>query len=136
MAVGQRVEEVGHCAQLCCAVVDAVHRISEGLATGTLLPPPRTRDVQRWLTDHLHEHYALYGEHIGVRSARKHIGWAVRALPGGEAFRAEMNLLESCETQVNAVTDWFDALADTHVSLPHIQAANEPFIDTITEARA
>ena len=25
---------------------------------------------------------------IGVRSARKHIGWAVRALPGGEAFRA------------------------------------------------
>jgi tRNA-dihydrouridine synthase B len=50
--------------------------------------------VQRWLLEHLHDHYALYGEHTGVRSARKHIGWAVRALPGGEAFRAAMNTLD------------------------------------------
>jgi tRNA-dihydrouridine synthase B len=38
--------------------------------------------------EHLLDHYALYGEATGVRSARKHIGWAVKALPGGEAFRA------------------------------------------------
>jgi tRNA-dihydrouridine synthase B len=45
------------------------------------LPPPATREVQRWLTEHLHDHYALYGERTGVRSARKHIGWAVRGCP-------------------------------------------------------
>jgi tRNA-dihydrouridine synthase B len=27
---------------------------------------------------HLQDHYALYGEYTGVRSARKHIGWYVR----------------------------------------------------------
>jgi DNA-binding protein Fis len=60
--------------------------------------------VQAWLTEHLRDHYALYGEDAGVRSARKHIGWAVRALPGGEAFRAAMNTLDDCEAQLRAVT--------------------------------
>ena len=113
--------------------------IAHFLETGQHLAAPSVLQAKAWLVEHLHDHYSLYGwddAGTGVRTARKHIGWAVRALPGGEAFRAEMNLLESCETQVNAVTDWFDALADTHVSLPHIQAANEPFIDPITEARA
>ena len=113
--------------------------IAHFLETGQHLAAPSVLQAKAWLVEHLHYHYSLYGwddAGTGVRTARKHIGWAVRALPGGEAFRAEMNLLESCETQVNAVTDWFDALADTHVSLPHIQAANEPFIDPITEARA
>jgi tRNA-dihydrouridine synthase B len=68
--------------------------------------------------EHLHDHYALYGEFTGVRSARKHIGWAVRALPGGEAFRADMNLIDDCRQQVRAVADWFDRLADIHCLLP------------------
>jgi tRNA-dihydrouridine synthase len=70
--------------------------IAHYLAHGSLPPPPRTRDVQGWLTDHLHDHYALYGEFTGVRSARKHIGWAVRSLPGGESFRAAMNGIDDC----------------------------------------
>ena len=75
------------------------------------------------LLAHLDDHYSLYGELTGVRSARKHIGWAVRALPGGETFRAKMNLLESCDAQVSAVTDWFDELADAHTLLPAPAAA-------------
>jgi tRNA-dihydrouridine synthase B len=88
------------------------------LANGRLAPPPAVRDVQRWLTDHLHRHYALYGEFTGVRSARKHIGWAVRTLPGGEAFRGAMNAIDDCRAQVQAVSDFFDRLADRHVALP------------------
>jgi tRNA-dihydrouridine synthase B len=74
--------------------------------------------VRAWLTEHLRDHYALYGEFSGVRSARKHIGWAVRALPGGEAFRAAMNTIESCELQLRALGDWFDALAERYLTLP------------------
>ena len=88
------------------------------LAHGELPPPPAVRDVQRWLTDHLHQHYALYGEFTGVRSARKHVGWAVRTLPGGEAFRCAMNAIDDCRAQVQAVSDFFDRLADRHVALP------------------
>jgi len=96
--------------------------IAHFLATGAELPPPPTRDVQTWLVEHLLDHYGLYGEQAGVRSARKHIGWAVRALPGGEAFRAAMNTLETCDAQVRAVTTFFDELAARHPVLP---AAND-----------
>jgi tRNA-dihydrouridine synthase B len=92
--------------------------IAHYLATGEMLPPPEVLQAKQWLVEHLHEHYGLYGEFTGVRTARKHIGWAVRALPGGEAFRAQMNLLDRCEDQLLALGDWFDRLALTHQRLP------------------
>jgi tRNA-dihydrouridine synthase B len=97
--------------------------IAHYLATGEALPPPATREVRQWLVEHLHDHYSLYGEDTGVRSARKHIGWAVRALPGGEAFRAAMNTLGTCDAQVRAVATWFDELAERHELLPVTSAA-------------
>jgi tRNA-dihydrouridine synthase B len=101
------------------------HEIAHELATGEKPAPPATADVRRWLLDHLHDHYALHGEFTGVRSARKHIGWAVRALPGGEAFRAAMNTLDSCAAQVEAVATFFERLGEQHRLLPHGIAAND-----------
>jgi tRNA-dihydrouridine synthase B len=98
--------------------------VAHELATGEPLAPPATREVQGWLGEHLLDHYSLYGESAGVRTARKHIGWAVRALPGGEAFRAAMNTLETCDAQIRAVHTFFDQLADRHTVLP---AANDSF---------
>lgn len=92
--------------------------IGQLLATGEPAPAPQTREVRTWLIEHLRDHYALYGEFCGVRSARKHIGWAIRALPGGEAFRAVMNTIDSCELQLRALGDWFDALAERYRTLP------------------
>jgi tRNA-dihydrouridine synthase B len=101
--------------------------IAHFLATGTHLAAPATRDVRQWLVGHLHDHYSLHGEGSGVRSARKHIGWAVRALPGGEAFRGAMNTLDSADAQVRAVQTFFDALAEQHplLPLPATGAAND-----------
>ena len=71
-------------------------------------------EVRRLLLDHLQDHYALYGEFTGVRSARKHIGWYVRGLPGGESFRASMNDIEDGAAQLRAVGAYFDGLAASH----------------------
>jgi len=92
------------------------------MATGTLAQPPSTADVRQWLSEHLLDHYGLYGEDAGVRTARKHIGWAVKAVPGGEAFRAVMNTLESAQAQLQAVQTFFDELAQHH---PRWPAAND-----------
>ena len=99
--------------------------IAHFLDTGEHLAAPAVGQAKAWLLEHLDDHYGLYGEFAGVRSARKHIGWAVRGLPGGEAFRARMNALESCETQVRAVGDWFDELAVTHKLLPRAAPSDE-----------
>jgi len=92
--------------------------ISHFLETGTHLAPPLVAEVKRLLLDHLLDHYALYGEFSGVRTARKHIGWYVKSLPGGEDFRARMNLLESCELQMAAVADYFDGLESSMERVP------------------
>lgn len=84
--------------------------IGHYLATGEQLAPPLVVEVRRLLLEHLDDHYALYGDYTGVRSARKHIGWYVKTLPGGEAFRARMNTLEDSRAQVQAVADYFDEL--------------------------
>jgi tRNA-dihydrouridine synthase B len=104
--------------------------IAHYLATGEHLPAPRVTEAAQWLTAHLQDHYALYGELTGVRSARKHIGWALRELPGGEAFRAEMNLIDDCTAQLRAVADWFAQLGEHHTRLPRIAAAaNDDLIE-------
>ena len=92
--------------------------IAHYLNTGALLAPPLVLEVRRALLAHLQDHYGLYGEFTGVRSARKHIGWYVRDLPGGDAFRARMNDIDSAPLQWQLVADYFEELADGHERLP------------------
>ena len=88
------------------------------LTTGSHLAQPLVAEVKQLLLDHLQDHYRLYGEFTGMLSARKHIGWYVRALPDGERFRAGMNLLLDCAAQLDAVARYFDQLASRMDRLP------------------
>jgi tRNA-dihydrouridine synthase B len=97
--------------------------IAHFLGTGTHLAPPLVAEVRRLMLDHLEQHYALYGEYSGVRTARKHIGWYLRALPGGEAFRSAMNAIEDCAAQWRAVAAFFDALAGRMDRIPPADTA-------------
>ena len=92
--------------------------IAHFLATGEHRAPPLVAEVRRLLLDHLDDHYRLYGEATGVRSARKHIAWYVQSLPGGQALRQHINTTESCADQLQAVTRYLDALADQMDRLP------------------
>ncbi|THU02498.1 tRNA dihydrouridine synthase DusB [Lampropedia puyangensis] len=92
--------------------------IAHYLATGEHLPAPATQTVRQWLLDHLQEHYSLYGEHTGVRSARKHIGWYLKGIPGSETLRARINAQENCAEQWQTVADFLSALAQSHPIWP------------------
>ncbi|QOY95259.1 tRNA dihydrouridine synthase DusB [Massilia sp. UMI-21] len=81
--------------------------IDHYLRTGAHLPAPLVEEVRGLMNEHLPAHYAFYGEYVGVRTARKHIGWYVQDLPGGEEFRQRMNLLESTAEQLAAVDTFF-----------------------------
>ena len=94
------------------------------LATGEHLAPPLVAELRRLLLTHLEEHYSLYGEYLGVRTARKHIGWYIRSLPGGEPFRQQINMIEDTETQIKTVTNYLDRLADTMDRIPAYTAVS------------
>jgi tRNA-dihydrouridine synthase B len=102
--------------------------IAHFLATGEHLAPPLVAELRRLLPAHLEEHYSLYGAVMGVRTARKHIGWYVRSLPGGEVFRQNMNLIEDTGPQLRAVAEYLDDLATCMDRLP---AASD---DTVASA--
>ena len=85
--------------------------IARFLETGERLAPPPAAEIGAVLDEHLEELYCLYGTEQGVRVARKHIGWTVRELPGGEALRAAVNRVDSAAAQRGAVNDYFARLA-------------------------
>jgi tRNA-dihydrouridine synthase B len=81
------------------------------LRTGIKLPGPTFGEMRDLLLEHLDDHYRFYGEHTGVRTARKHIGWYVAGLPDADAFCAHMNRLDDTDAQARAVAGWFDRFA-------------------------
>ena len=107
--------------------------IGHFLATGEHLAPPLVAEVRRLLLEHLQDHYRLYGEDSGVRSARKHIAWYLRELPGGEALRQHTNTLASSSAQWRAVADYLDGLGQRMERLPAVSSAAA---DSAAQARA
>jgi tRNA-dihydrouridine synthase B len=81
------------------------------LESGERVMPPPPREIGRLLIEQLEGLYDLYGDEQGARVARKHIGWTVRDLPGGEALRSTVNTIGVAEAQRAAVNDYFERFA-------------------------
>ncbi|MBF7142009.1 MULTISPECIES: tRNA dihydrouridine synthase DusB [Pseudomonas] len=81
--------------------------IEHYLRTGDYLPAPGLEEVERILLDHLAALHAFYGDVMGVRIARKHVGWYLATLPGGREFRAGFNGLEETTAQCARVREFF-----------------------------
>jgi tRNA-dihydrouridine synthase B len=86
--------------------------IATFLSTGVHAPAPTAAAMRSWMLAHLHEHYDLYGEFTGVRSARKHLGWYAQHLPSGDLLRRHVNQIITCDEQIAAVETYFSAWAD------------------------
>jgi tRNA-dihydrouridine synthase B len=85
--------------------------IAHFLASGETLPGPTIAELRATVLEHLEGLYGLYGEQMGLRVARKHLGWYLRPLPGGEAFRREVCGIDSAAAQLAAVERFFAGLA-------------------------
>ena len=85
--------------------------VAHYLATGELLDAPPVAEVRDVLMDHLRRLHVFYGEEMGVRIARKHLGWYAKDQPGGTEFRAIVNRAVNADDQTRITKDYFDALA-------------------------
>jgi tRNA-dihydrouridine synthase B len=96
--------------------------IREFLTTGRTPAPPSAAEVRDIMLRHLENLYAFYGEHLGVRVARKHLGWYRDGYredaapmdstddPAAELFR-ELRTVESASLQLSLARSWFGCLA-------------------------
>jgi tRNA-dihydrouridine synthase B len=85
--------------------------IAHFLATGNHLAEPTPTEVRDILCGHLDHLYAFYGEKMGVRIARKHLGWYAKDRPENAAFRDVVNRAEDAATQTRLTREYFHALA-------------------------
>jgi len=95
--------------------------IEHFLNTGEHLPAPETDEIRQVLAGHIEELYNFYGEHTGLRVARKHISWYTKGLAGSAQFRYRMNQLESPAGQMAAVDDFFEQQAQHGARLHYIE---------------
>lgn len=57
---------------------------------------------------HIQSMHDFYGEYLGVRIARKHIGWYVAILAGGDEFRRQVNRVVDAKQQLHMIDAYLD----------------------------
>jgi tRNA-dihydrouridine synthase B len=87
--------------------------VAHYLATGELLTEPSPAEISAILLGHLEHLYTFYGEHAGVRIARKHLGWYAKDRPENAAFRDVVNRAEHARDQLQLTRDYFEALQES-----------------------
>lgn len=90
--------------------------IDHYLRTGTILPPPELQEIREILSGHLQALHSFYGDFMGVRIARKHVGWYLQHAPDGSSFRKHFNTLEKAEDQADAIAAFFQRAMGKHVA--------------------
>lgn len=87
--------------------------IAHYLNTGELLPNPALTEVRDILCSHLTQLHQFYGEFLGPRIARKHVGWYLKTLNSDEwctEFRSTFNKIELAQDQQDSVQTLFERL--------------------------
>jgi tRNA-dihydrouridine synthase B len=115
------------------------HQIKHYLTENTLLSPPDNKEVCQLLTTHLHHLYDFYGEHAGVRIARKHIGWYLKNQytktgddkdrQHSEYFRRHVNQVDEASTQLELVSEFFNPILEPANTRTHLAQAIDPYND-------
>ncbi|MBE02527.1 tRNA dihydrouridine synthase DusB [Marinobacter lutaoensis] len=85
------------------------------LETGEHLPEPSLDEVERILVEHLTELHRFYGETLGVRIARKHVGWYLQSHDTRKQFRNRFNAIDDAREQKDSIHEYFAGLRNGEV---------------------
>lgn len=77
------------------------------LQHGQPLPPPTPAEVLAVMQRHLAQLHRSYGEALGVRVARKHIGWYLEGRPDSEETRRRLMRCERADEQFELLRSYF-----------------------------
>ncbi len=82
-------------------------QIASYIESGEAVPDPSLEQQWQILKQHLADLHQFYGEYMGVRVARKHVGWYLQQHSGSRSARKTFNALESAAEQFNHLEYFF-----------------------------
>nr|WP_227715249.1 tRNA dihydrouridine synthase DusB [Marinobacter sp. 1-3A] len=85
------------------------------LETGQHLPSPPLDEVEKILSEHLVALHSFYGELMGVRIARKHVGWYLQSHDPDKKFRSRFNAYDTALEQKDSIRKYFSGLRNGEV---------------------
>ncbi|GAD91186.1 tRNA-dihydrouridine synthase B [Vibrio halioticoli NBRC 102217] len=83
--------------------------IQHYLENGTTMPEPPMQEVKDIMLGHVHELHQFYGEFLGPRIARKHVGWYLKEHEQAREFRRVFNAIEVAPAQLDALEEYFNS---------------------------
>lgn len=83
------------------------NQISHYLVKGEKIPAPSIEDQKATIITHYDEMLTTYGIEIGLKLARKHLGWYSSGLPNSSEFRAKVNQLLNPKEVVELIEQFY-----------------------------
>ncbi len=83
-------------------------QIMHWFQSGISLPDPGIDEQHALIIEHYLAMLDHYGEDVGARCARKHLGWYVRGLPGSAEFRNAVNRIDDPKEVVDALNRFYE----------------------------
>ena len=87
------------------------------LETSQHLPAPSLDEVEQILSDHLEALHAFYGEVMGPRIARKHVGWYLQSHDEDKTFRRRFNAIDDALEQKESIQQYFSDMRSAGADL-------------------
>lgn len=85
--------------------------IQHYLENGTTMPDLPTSEVKDILLGHVNALHQFYGEYLGPRIVRKHVGWYLKEHEQASEFRRTFNAIDLAAMQIEALEGYFDNVA-------------------------
>ena len=76
--------------------------------TGDVLASPSYDEQFHVVLEHYRDMLDLYGEQVGVKIARKHLGWYTKGMHGSAEFRNKVNFIEEPAVVIDQITRFFE----------------------------
>ena len=78
-------------------------QIDQYLEFGTMQPGPSLDEIRELLSSHVRALHEFYGQHLGLRIARKHVGWTLDQVAGSAVLKQRFNRAESAAVQFELI---------------------------------
>jgi tRNA-dihydrouridine synthase B len=86
-----------------------INQVAHFLATGTKLADPSLKEQYTIMRDHMEAMLSHYGNEVGVRMARKHVGWYSKGLEGSAEFRASLNQIDQAPAMLTMIEQFYSS---------------------------